>query len=74
LTKDLYYYKDGTVSDELDDNKILHREDGPACIEDGFAEAWFFDGVRHREQGPAVIYADGKVEWWVRGVKVPPKS
>ena len=25
-----YYYKDGTVLDYLDSDKVLHREDGPA--------------------------------------------
>ena len=74
MTGDLYYYKDGTFSEELDENKILHRVDGPASIEEGFAEAWFFDGVRHRDNGPAVIYTNGKVEWWIHGVRVPPKS
>ena len=69
---DKYYYKDGTTSSELDSNKSLHRVDGPASIEEGFAECWFFNGVRHRDGGPAVIYANGKTEWWVRGEKREP--
>ncbi|SMF05812.1 hypothetical protein [Pseudobacteriovorax antillogorgiicola] len=68
---DQYFYKDGTTSDELDSDKVLHRLDGPACIEDGFAEAWFKDGVRHRDNGPAVIYKNGKKEWWVNGKRLP---
>lgn len=74
MSEDLYYYKDGTTSTELDETKILHREDGPASIEHGFAEAWFFNGVRHRNDGPAIIYQDGRVEWWISGVRVSPKS
>ena len=30
--KDIYYYKDGTTSEEHDSSKTLHREDGPAII------------------------------------------
>jgi len=74
LGEDLYYYQDGTTSTDLDETKVLHRADGPAAIEYGFAEAWFFNGVRHRSDGPAIIYADGQVEWWISGVRVPPKS
>lgn len=67
--EDIYYYKDGTTSNELDEDKVLHREDGPASIEPGFGEAWFLNGVRHREGGPAVILADGTKEYWIHGVK-----
>ena len=72
--EDQYFYKDGTVSDELDSDKVLHRVDGPAAIEAGFAECWFFDGKRHRDDGPAVIYADGRREWWVHGQKQPDRN
>ncbi len=68
---DIYYYKDGTSSNELDSNKILHRTDGPASIEAGFAECWFFNGVRHRVGGPAVTYASGQKEWWEHGKRLP---
>ena len=71
---DQYFYKDGTTSSELDSDKVLHRTDGPACIEEDYAECWFFDGVRHREDGPAVIYKNGKNEWWIHGKKQPDKS
>ena len=67
---DTYYYKDGTTSEELDSDRILHRVDGPASIEAGFAECWFFDGVRHSDDGPAVIYANGATEWWKHGKKI----
>lgn len=67
---DQYYYKDGTVSDDLDSDKVLHRLDGPAAIEEGFAECWFKDGVRHRVGGPAVTYNNGKKEWWVEGKRI----
>ena len=68
--EDIYYYKDGTTSHDLDSEKILHRVDGPASIEAGFAECWFLNGVRHREGGPAVLYQDGTREWWTHGKKV----
>ena len=70
MEEDKYYYKDGTVSSELDPDKTLHREDGPACIEIGFGEAWFFNGVRHREDGPAVINSDGSEQWWKHGKRI----
>lgn len=69
--EDIYYYKDGTTSNDLDTDKVLHRVDGPAAIEAGFAECWFLDGVRHREGGPAVIYQDGTTEWWTQGTRIP---
>lgn len=68
--EDTYYYKDGTQSEELDPSKVLHRVDGPAAIEAGFAECWFFNGVRHRDDGPAVIYQNGNTEWWKHGKKL----
>ncbi len=68
--EDIYYYKDGTVSDDLDSSKVLHRLDGPAAIEAGFSECWFKDGVRHRSDGPAVTYKTGEKEWWVEGKRV----
>ena len=71
---DEYYYKDGTMSDDLDPSKVLHRLDGPAVIEDGFSEAWFKDGVRHRIGGPAIIYKTGEKEWWIEGERVPEPS
>ena len=71
MEEDLYYYKDGTTSNELDSDKVLHRVDGPAAIEAGFAECWFLDGVRHRDNGPAVVYKDGKKEWWSHGKRLP---
>lgn len=68
--KDQYFYKDGSVSEDLDPNKTLHRLDGPAAIEAGFSECWFKDGVRHRVGGPAVIYSNGEKEYWVEGKRI----
>ena len=52
------YYIEGTLT--------LHREDGPALIDDTSTE-WFFNGNLNREDGPAVIYREGYVEWWLNG-------
>ena len=55
---DISYYIKGT--------KTLHREDGPALI-DELGEEWFYKGYRHREGGPAIERKDGLKEWWVNG-------
>lgn len=51
------YYKDDTCTK-------LHREDGPAWIEDDGTETWFFNGRPHRDDGPAVQWPCGRKEWW----------
>ena len=54
------YYKDGSLSK-------LHREDGPAWVEDNGTVAWFFNGSPHRCDGPAVEWSRGRNEWWQHG-------
>jgi hypothetical protein len=44
----------------------LHREDGPAVINDRFS-AWFINGIRHRENFPAVEYFNGNYTWYCHG-------
>ena len=54
------------MSSYYNDNGELHREDGPAVVnEDG--ESWYLNGALHREDGPAVISKDGRKAWCVKG-------
>jgi len=64
--KDKYYYKDGSVLDYYND-KILHREDGPAIEHANGCKEWWVNGKRHRVDGPAIEWANGCKEWWVNG-------
>lgn len=45
----------------------LHREDGPAIIQQNGTRRWFANNRRHREDGPAVEYADGRRRWFIDG-------
>jgi len=65
--KDKFYYKDGTTSERLDLNKVLHRTDGPAVEWADGDKGWYVDGPLHRTDGPAVEYDDGTKFWWVNG-------
>ena len=66
--KDKFYYKDGTISEELDYySRVLHRTDGPAMEFASGSKSWFIDGKLHREDGPAVGLADGSKAWWLNG-------
>lgn len=54
-------------------NGKLHREDGPAIVED-WRKEWYIDGKLHRENDlPALLridYFDNSIdrsEWWVNG-------
>ena len=53
-----FYYKKGTTR--------LHREDGPAVIDNRY-KAWYINGILHRTDGPAVEYVSGDTSWWVDG-------
>jgi hypothetical protein len=66
----------GALIEEFYRNGKLHRENGPARIEqqpDGshYGEYWYRDGQQHCSDGPAVVEreADGSVaeEYWVNG-------
>ena len=35
-----------------------------------FASVWAVEGRRHRTDGPAVVHTDGRLEWWVDGVRI----
>lgn len=48
-------------------NQVLHRDDGPAWIEERL-EQWFRNGLVHRDGLPAFYYYDRCVEWWDNGV------
>jgi len=72
-----YYTKEG-IFETLDDSDIpyykLHRENGPALIEEHWEKrCWYINGKLHRLNGPAVIYNENKtyqiLEWWVNGKK-----
>lgn len=51
------WYKDG----------LLHREDGPAVIDNNGNQFWFQYGKNHREDGPAVKYVSGNQYWFKWG-------
>ncbi|MBC9927283.1 hypothetical protein [Leucobacter sp. cx-169] len=43
----------------------LHREDGPARVDENGTQFYFEDGVLNRaDNQPSVVYADGGLEWW----------
>lgn len=46
----------------------LHREDGPAYVDDKGNKEWYYKGRLHREDGPACIYVDGCKQWWFHGL------
>ena len=63
--KDKFYYKDGTTSERLDLNKVLHRTDGPAMEFTSGSKSWFIDGKRHRIDGPASEFSNGSKYWFI---------
>lgn len=52
------------------ENKLLHREDGPAIVEVSGHKQWYKNGKLHREDGPAIEYVDGHKEYAINGNKV----
>ena len=62
-----YYYKDGSILNYYNHNKILHRTDGPAIEFADGSKRWWVESQLHRLDGPAVEWADGSKEWWVEG-------
>jgi len=48
-------------------NDELHREDGPAVIDEDGEQQWYINGELHREDGPAVIDGDGEQQWYING-------
>lgn len=61
----------------LDEEGLLHREDGPAWIEydpagDLYLEMYLINGDCHREDGPAVIYyyeEGNNYNYFLNGIK-----
>lgn len=52
--------------------KLLHREDGPAIVFRDNSELWIFNGKRHRVDGPAFIMkSDGISKWYLNGKVLP---
>lgn len=84
MASDLYHFKDGSVSENDDEEKVLHRSDGPAMIltspchvyidehtvVSGPAVAWFFDNKLHREDGPAVEEEGQDPRYFILGLEM----
>lgn len=51
----------------VDENDLLHSEDGPAIVHASGTREWWRHGLLHREDGPAIEYADGRTARWVHG-------
>jgi len=67
---DKLYYKDGSVSENFDFDKILHRIDGPAIERYGGYKRWCIDGKTHRLDGPAIKHANGGKSWYIDGERL----
>jgi len=50
----------------FDEQRRLHRVDGPAAIERDELH-WYLEGRRHRDEGPALITAAGERQWFAHG-------
>jgi hypothetical protein len=51
----------------VNEQGIVHREDGPARIWVDGNKEWIINGKRHRLNGPAYEYSNGLENWWVNG-------
>ena len=49
------------------EQRKLHREDGPAVELAKGSKAWWLNDKLHREDGPAIEWANGTNEWWLNG-------
>lgn len=57
-------------SKEWYQNGKLHREnDLPAAEYASGNKYWYTKGKYNRLNGPAIIYKNGRVEYWIKGVK-----
>lgn len=53
------------ISYWFNDEKELHRDDGPAVIQD---DKWYYQhGKLHRLDGPAIEWFDGEKNWYYKG-------
>jgi hypothetical protein len=53
----------------LDDDGLIHREDGPAVEYDNGDKSWMVHGERHRLDGPAVVFhhSPERNQYWING-------
>lgn len=61
-----YHYSDGTISKFEIEDKILHRVNGPAILQNN-NKFWFQNNLLHREDGPAIELANGTVDYYQNG-------
>lgn len=54
----------------LNQQGLLHREDGPAYIREDGTQEWFINGPRHRENGPALEHSSGRKSWYIFGTHI----
>jgi len=72
----LSYHIDGTITNEVEYNKPLHRLDGPALIIGRYREEYWVNGERHNLEGPAVINygIGGDRQYYVRDIEIKEKT
>ena len=63
------YHRSGTVR-WLDDERYVHRVDGPASVWDDGTQWWFRHGRAHFAYGPAILYASGSLAWYEDGFRL----
>lgn len=59
-------YPFGDASESRDPDGLLHREDGPAFVDESEA-CWYSRGRRHGMR----MMSDGRLEYFFWGVKIP---
>lgn len=52
------------------DGRLLHSDEGPACIWPDGTKIWYQGGDKHRIDGPACEFPDGSVEFYWRGERI----
>lgn len=62
-----YYIVSNTHVTFYSKDNYLHREDGPAFINEFGQKMWYKHGYQHREDGPSVEHSDGGCEWHQNG-------
>lgn len=84
MKRDTFYFADGTIGNEDDGEKTLHRIDGPAlilltpcqiCVANqvminGPAKAWFLNNQLHRIDGPAIEEEQMPPRYFVMGLEL----
>lgn len=55
------------MTEYVDKDGNLHREDGPAQKFTNGDEYWYYHGLLHRENGPAITWANGVQHWFNHG-------